>query len=29
LTLDSYNAETIRSFVETNRGKAPEGFITP
>ncbi len=29
LTLDSYDPATIRSFVETNRGKAPEGFITP
>lgn len=29
LTLDSYNPTTIRNFVETNRGKAPEGFITP
>ncbi|MEX2187866.1 MAG: Ig-like domain-containing protein [Pirellulales bacterium] len=29
LKLDSYDPATIRSFVETNRGKAPEGFITP
>jgi hypothetical protein len=29
LTLDEFDAATIRSFVETNRGKAPEGFITP
>ena len=29
LTLDSYEPSTIRDFVETNRGKAPKGFITP
>ncbi|MCA9217343.1 MAG: DUF3105 domain-containing protein, partial [Planctomycetales bacterium] len=29
LTLDEFNATTIRNFVETNRGQAPEGFITP
>ncbi len=29
LKLDSYDPATIRSFVETNRGHAPEGFITP
>jgi len=29
LTLDDYDPETIRDFVETNRGHAPEGFITP
>lgn len=29
LTLDSYDPTTIRDFVETNRGHAPEGFITP
>lgn len=29
LELDSYDPETIRNFVNTNRGKAPEGFITP
>ena len=29
LTLDSYDPTTIRDFVEANRGKAPEGFITP
>lgn len=28
-TLDSYDPVAIRDFVETNRGKAPEGFITP
>lgn len=27
--LDSIDLTTIRSFVEINRGKAPEGFITP
>jgi len=27
LTLDSFNATTIRNFVNTNRGHAPEGFI--
>ncbi len=27
--LDEFDAEIIRNFVETNRGKAPEGFITP
>ncbi|MCA9152539.1 MAG: DUF3105 domain-containing protein, partial [Planctomycetales bacterium] len=29
LKLDAFDATTVRSFVETNRGKAPEGFITP
>jgi VCBS repeat-containing protein len=29
LTLDTFDPTTIRSFVEINRGKAPEGFITP
>lgn len=29
LTLDNYDPATIRDFVETNRGQAPEGFITP
>ncbi len=29
LTLDSYDATTIRDFVETNRGHSPEGFIAP
>ncbi len=29
LTLDRFDPETIRDFVDTNRGKAPEGFITP
>ncbi|QEG01680.1 hypothetical protein Mal15_57580 [Stieleria maiorica] len=29
LTLDQYAPSTIRDFVNTNRGKAPEGFITP
>jgi hypothetical protein len=29
LTLDTYEPSTVRDFVETNRGKAPEGFITP
>lgn len=29
LTLDNYDPATIRNFVESNRGKAPEGFITP
>ncbi len=28
-TLDSYDPSLIRDFVDTNRGKAPEGFITP
>jgi hypothetical protein len=28
-TLDQYDPAAIRSFVETNRGRAPEGFITP
>lgn len=27
LTLSTFNATTIRSFIETNRGHAPEGFI--
>jgi hypothetical protein len=27
LTLDSYDATQVRNFIETNRGKAPEGFI--
>ena len=27
--LDSYDPIAIRDFVETNRGHAPEGFITP
>ena len=29
LLLDEFNEETIRNFIETNRGQAPEGFITP
>ncbi len=29
LTLDVYDPDAIREFVNTNRGKAPEGFITP
>jgi VCBS repeat-containing protein len=29
LKLSMYDPATIRDFVETNRGKAPEGFITP
>jgi len=29
LTLDNFDPMTIRNFVESNRGKAPEGFITP
>lgn len=29
LTLDSYAPELIRNFAVTNRGHAPEGFITP
>ena len=29
LTLDNFDPATIRNFVEINRGKAPEGFITP
>jgi VCBS repeat-containing protein len=29
LPLDNFDATTIRNFVETNRGQAPEGFITP
>jgi VCBS repeat-containing protein len=29
LTLDGYDPDAIRDFVNTNRGKAPEGFITP
>lgn len=29
LTLDQYDPATIRDFVNINRGKAPEGFITP
>ncbi|MDM4015080.1 Ig-like domain-containing protein [Roseiconus lacunae] len=29
LTLDHYDPDTIRAFINTNRGKAPEGFITP
>ncbi len=29
LTLDDYDPATVRDFVETNRGQAPEGFITP
>lgn len=28
-TLDRFDEATIRNFVETNRGKAPEGFLTP
>ena len=28
-TLNSYDADTVRNFIEVNRGKAPEGFITP
>ena len=27
LTLDSFDATTIRDFVDTNRGHSPEGFI--
>lgn len=26
-TLDSFDANTIRDFVNTNRGHSPEGFI--
>jgi hypothetical protein len=29
LTLDSFDATAIRNFVLANRGKSPEGFITP
>jgi hypothetical protein len=29
LTLDTFDAATIREFAETNRGHAPEGFETP
>ena len=29
LTLDTFDPATIRTFVETNRGHSPEGFITP
>ena len=29
LILDQYDPATIREFVNTNRGKAPEGFIRP
>ena len=28
-TIDNYDPTTIRNFVEANRGKASEGFITP
>ncbi len=28
-TLDNFDPTAIRNFVESNRGKAPEGFITP
>jgi hypothetical protein len=28
-TLNTYDATAVRSFVETNRGHSPEGFITP
>lgn len=27
LTLDAFNATTIRDFINTNRGHSPEGFI--
>jgi VCBS repeat-containing protein len=29
LKMNSYDPVTLRQFVEANRGKAPEGFITP
>ncbi len=29
LTLNDYDPATVRDFVETNRGQAPEGSITP
>lgn len=28
-TLDVFDPDAIRAFINTNRGKAPEGFITP
>jgi hypothetical protein len=28
-TLNAYDATAVRTFIETNRGHAPEGFITP
>jgi hypothetical protein len=28
-TLNSFDATAVRNFIETNRGHAPEGFITP
>ena len=29
LKMNSYDPVMLRQFIETNRGKAPEGFITP
>jgi hypothetical protein len=28
-TLDLFDPSALRDFINTNRGKAPEGFITP
>jgi hypothetical protein len=28
-TMDTFDSAAIRNFIEINRGKAPEGFITP